>query len=137
MHVDTARKHLFAKGRQLDRIPPSKAALIEHVKRAAYQAGHVWGQSCVAQQNLPNPSDWGWTKEASDRWVPFWSALPEAAKSGKELIKCGCKKACRLPRKSLSASLTCTELCHCAGTCFTFTSDIDDPNSNDDDILDY
>lgn len=137
VHVDTARKHLFAKGRQLDRIPPTKAALIEHVKRAAYQAGHVWGQSCVAQQNLPNPSDWGWTKEASDRWVPFWSALPEAAKSCKELIKCGCKKACRLPCKCLSASLTCTELCHCAGTCFTFTSDIDDPNSNDDDILDY
>ena len=39
--VNDARKQLFAqKGRALDAIPPTRAALVEHAKRAAYQAGH-------------------------------------------------------------------------------------------------
>jgi len=40
-YVNEARKVLFTKGRQIDRIPPTKAALKEHVKRATYQAGHI------------------------------------------------------------------------------------------------
>lgn len=116
--VNRARKHLFAKGRQLDRIPPTKAALLEHAKRSAYQAGHVWAQSLVANQQLPQPSAWGWTEITENRWIPFWTALPEASKSCKELIKCNCKKSCRPPCKCSSASLPCTELCNCSGTCF-------------------
>ena len=69
--VDQARKYLFAKGRQLDRIAPTWVALLEHVRRAAFQAGHTWGQSLVAQQQLPSQSHWGWTKDSSDQWIPF------------------------------------------------------------------
>lgn len=116
--VNQSRKLLFAKGRQLDRIPPTEAALSEHVKRATYQAGFCWGQALVAQQQLPSPGDWGWEKSSDDQWVPFWTSLPEAAKVCKELIKCGCRKACRPPCKCLSVSLPCTELCNCAGTCY-------------------
>lgn len=39
--VNQARKQLFTqKGRTLDEIPPTQAALIQHTKRAAYQAGY-------------------------------------------------------------------------------------------------
>ena len=42
--VNKARKQLFTqKGRSIDCIPPTQAALLEHTKRAAYQAGYVWG----------------------------------------------------------------------------------------------
>ena len=45
--VDEARFDLFArKLRSYDLIPPTQNALKEHAKRAAYQAGHIWGQ-CV------------------------------------------------------------------------------------------
>ncbi len=38
-----ARKDLFArKCRAIDTIPPTSAALLEHTKRAAYQADHCW-----------------------------------------------------------------------------------------------
>ena len=38
--VNEARKHLFSYcNRKLENIPPSRAALLQHVKRAAYQAG--------------------------------------------------------------------------------------------------
>ena len=60
--VDQCRKLLFAKGRQLDRIPPTEAALRDHVKRAVYQAGYCWGKALVTQQQLPSPGDWGWEK---------------------------------------------------------------------------
>ena len=116
--VYQARKALFAKGRQLDRIPPTKAALLEHSKRAAYQAGHIWGSSLTPMQTLPSPRDWGWIAGEEKLWIPFWTALPEAAKSCKELVKCHCKKACRAPCKCVKSFLTCTELCYCRGTCY-------------------
>ncbi|CAC5371327.1 unnamed protein product [Mytilus coruscus] len=42
--IDKARLELFVrKQRSYDSIPPTEAALIQHVKRAAYQAGCMWG----------------------------------------------------------------------------------------------
>ncbi len=115
--VNETRKHLFAKGRQLDNIPPTEAALREHVKRAAYQAGQVWGQSLIQMQELPSPEQYGWTK-VDDKWCPFWTQLPEASKTCKELVKCGCKKSCDSKRcKCTKADLPCTELCFCKGSC--------------------
>ena len=43
MCVNSARKELFTqKGRTIDGLPPTKAALVQHIMRAAYQAGHCW-----------------------------------------------------------------------------------------------
>ena len=58
--VNQARKELFTqKGRTIDGLPPTQAALIEHTKRAVYQAVHCWGQLMVAAPELPSPGDWG------------------------------------------------------------------------------
>ena len=38
------RKTLFASGRQLDHNPPTSGAMLQHTKRAVYEAGHVWGK---------------------------------------------------------------------------------------------
>ena len=41
--VNGARKELFAQGsRTMENISPTKAVLLQHVLRAAYQAGYVW-----------------------------------------------------------------------------------------------
>lgn len=54
--VNECRKALFAtKGRSLEAIPPTHDALLQHTKRAIYQAS-CWGQSLIAEQNLPNPN---------------------------------------------------------------------------------
>ena len=59
--VNEARKQLFTrKGRQFDALPPTRAALVEHVKRTVYQAGNVWGQSLAPNPSLPSPQGWGW-----------------------------------------------------------------------------
>ena len=48
---DEARNDLFTrKGRAIDNISPCSAALHQHTKRAAYQAGFCWDQSLVKLQ---------------------------------------------------------------------------------------
>ena len=75
MEVNEARKQLFAhKGRTLENIPPTQAALKQHIKRACYQA-NIWNQSLISEPELLNPSDWGWTKHTSG-WQPLWTTLP-------------------------------------------------------------
>ena len=75
--VNEARKQLFTqKGRAIDGLPPTQAALILHIKRATYQAGHCWAQMTTAVQNLPSPNDWAGTRK-----------LREAGKQGEQLYR--------------------------------------------------
>lgn len=42
--VDDARQELLTHiGRAIELIPPTSASLIQHAKRATYQASYVWG----------------------------------------------------------------------------------------------
>ena len=109
--VNHAWQSMFSQGtRSIESIPPMQASLEEHVKRAAFQASHVWGQTLDPIQELPSPADWGWHL-SSDGWIPTWSTPPEASKACNELIKCGCKSACRGLCKCTKANLPCTALC--------------------------
>ena len=47
VNVDEARKQLFTKkGRAMDAIPPTRAALVQHIKRAVYQGGALLSVDC-------------------------------------------------------------------------------------------
>ncbi|KAK0052038.1 Pinin [Biomphalaria pfeifferi] len=112
--VNSARKYMFTKtGRQIENIPPTSEALFQHCKRAIYQGGHIWSQAHERQPVLLDPSDWGW--QFMDRqWQPFWTVLPQASLTCRELLKCACKKECRSKRcKCNKAGLKCTALCSC------------------------
>ena len=112
--VDKARLDLFArKQRNYDAIPPSSAALCEHIKRAVYQAGMIWGQAMVPAYTPETPSDWGWTK-INNEWVIYWTSLPPIAESCQELVKCACKKRCSGQCSCFRMGLPCTALCTCS-----------------------
>ncbi|GFN95538.1 hypothetical protein PoB_002204400 [Plakobranchus ocellatus] len=116
--VDSARKNIFTtKNRSMDNIPPRKAALLQHTKRAIYQGGYVWGQALVRCPVIPSPNTHGWQKSGGQGWQLFWTLLPEAVASCSELLKCGCKKGCPRQCKCVRAALKCTSLCHCNGNC--------------------
>ncbi len=107
--VNVARKQLFAqKGRPMDGLPPTKAALKEHTKRAAYQAGHVWATMFVHEPNLPSPAEWGWLQTDNGGWKVKWTELPEASHACRQLLRCGCKKGCSAKCKCVKAALPCT-----------------------------
>jgi hypothetical protein len=116
--VNDLRKHLFTKkGRAMEGLPPTEAALLQHTKRAVYQSGYCWYQSLSAQQILPSPSEWGWVDDGSGQWMPLWTTLPDVAKCCPELLKCSCKKGCGKRCKCAKAKTKCTALCQCDGSC--------------------
>ena len=113
-----ARQSLFAQvHKSIENIPPTQAAPAQHIKRAAYQAGHVWGQALEPMQELPSLAEWGW-QQSSEGWSPKWITLAEASKACSELISCGCNRACSGLSKCTKANLPCTALCYCAGSCY-------------------
>jgi len=56
--IDAARLELFARKQgSYDSIPPTQAALIQLIKRAAYQAGCIWGQATICQMEFNSPAN--------------------------------------------------------------------------------
>ena len=121
--VNQARQQIFAQSsRTFEYLLSTKAALVEHVKRTTHQAGYVWGQSIIAKQVLPSPSLWGWVKSETG-WVPFWTAIPRAAKVMDVLL------AAAAPQVALK-SLVCTARCRCSGHCYGRSNPPPTPPSN-------
>ena len=117
-HLNDARKQLFTQNcRTIGSLPPTRATLIQHAKRAAYQAGYCWGQMMIPAPELPSPSEWGWVQRDSGCWDIYWTTLPEATPACRQLLRCSCKKGCRGQCKCLKAALPCTALCYCGGLC--------------------
>ena len=94
--VNEARYRLFTTGsRSLEDIPPTQAALFQHVKGALLQTSFYWNQATTVQQEIPDFSDWGWQKDGSNNWQPLWTTLSDASEEYcVTLLHCGCKKAC-------------------------------------------
>ncbi|KAJ8043846.1 hypothetical protein HOLleu_11123 [Holothuria leucospilota] len=114
--INEARRELFCqKNRPMENIPPTLDALLQHSKRAAFQAG-IWTTSNLTIQESPTPEGWGWTRCGDNqRWVPVWITQPITSKACSELVKCGCKsnRGCGGRRACKGAHWKCTELCSC------------------------
>ena len=104
--INKARKKLFANTSSVQRLTTAYAALEQHVKRAIYQGGHVWGQATIQEPVLLYPNSWVWFK-TEELYKPLWTTLPEASKIFHELISCTCQKGCRNRCKCKKASLQC------------------------------
>jgi len=115
--INKARQKLFVKRTNVKAIPPTKAALEQHVKRAVYQGGYVWGQLLIASPVLPSPTSWGWIKSDDGSFEPYWNILPEASEACYELVLCKCKKGCIRNCRCKKLTLECTALCNCEGQC--------------------
>ena len=112
--INEARREMFTKkSTGIESIPPTKDALLQHAKRAVYQAG-IWSTCYQNEPIYPNPQEFGWRVEEG-KYVPLWMTLPEASKACKELIKCGCKssRGCTTC-KCAKSGLRCTDLCSCS-----------------------
>jgi len=112
--VNEARREFFCKkNRAMDKLPPTKDALLQHVRRTVHQAG-IWTTSTQTRVVVPSPQDFAWTK-VSESWVPVWMTIPEVSRSCRELIKCSCKGDCSNCTCG-KANLDCSPLCKCKCT---------------------
>ena len=115
--VNKARSYLFqTSARSLDRMPPTQAALYQHIRRALQQAGYIWAQALVLQPVLPPFTDWGWKRSSVGHLVPFWTMLEDASKACKALHSCSCKTSC-IKCKCVVNGFRCTSLYKCEGAC--------------------
>ena len=78
--IDKARRKLFARKNNVQLIPPTKAALEEHVKRAVYQGGRV-GSDTAASIRAPSTNQLGLVND----WKTVHVILDQAT-SGSSLL---------------------------------------------------
>ena len=83
--TNECRRELFCQGREIDKIPPTEAALWKHTCRSAYIAGYDWSQSTIPKKYLPSPEEWGW-KFQDGKYTPYWTELPEGSGSVTKLV---------------------------------------------------
>ena len=84
--TNECRRELFCQGREIDKIPPTEAALWKHTCRSAYIAGYDWSQSTIPKKELPSPEEWGW-KFQDGKYTPHWTELPEVSVAIKRFSK--------------------------------------------------
>ena len=93
-------------------LPPTKATLFQHIKRANFVAMRDKSYS-VSKPHLPSMERNGWQLKAGGGIEPVRCMVPPAPSAVLELIKCGCKKTCSGNCKCAKNNLPCTPLCKC------------------------
>ena len=112
MGANEARHCLFTTGsRSLENLPPTQAALFQHVKRALLQASFYWNQANSVQQEIPDFSEWGWHKDGTGTWQPLWTSLCDASAACDRIMHCSCLKGCMGRCKCNRIGVRCTVLC--------------------------
>ena len=97
-------------------LPPSESALLLHVKRASFIAGHLWKEACT-DLSLPDPQDWGWYRNEQGALVVRWQMGEKAISVDEFIISCSCRmKSCK-SCKCAKAGLPCLIFCNCMKQC--------------------
>ncbi|KAJ8257557.1 hypothetical protein GJAV_G00186910 [Gymnothorax javanicus] len=87
--VNEARLRLFTSGKKtLEALPPTQAALYQHIRRAMLQASFFWSQATSVHQDILDFHDWGWHKDSTGGWLPFWTTLEDSSKACSILLQC-------------------------------------------------
>ena len=116
MLCNELRYKLFArKGLQNEALPPTKDALIQHLKRAEHQT-KIWLSSLEPNPSIKDPDGHGWTKGDDGILRPVLMIKDLMRRAFAEMVKCGCKASQCTRRCSCKASeLACTVACPCRG----------------------
>ena len=114
MKVADARWWLFKKKQaQSEGLPPTKAALLQAIMRAHYQA-IIWYNDIIPNPELPPPENYGWDL-VDGKFKTVMTSLPPAPEAVIHLVKWDCSKSrcannmCKCRKNNLN----CTELCGC------------------------
>ena len=112
-NVNDLRYKMFCKGKNLQshQLPPSSAALVNHLKRANFQA-YLWKHALDQNINVI-PNGQGWRTKNNCLEID-WTDQPPAPDAVMALVCCGCKGKCKTRRCScVNNNLSCTEACGC------------------------
>ena len=100
----------------LRKLAPSKQALLQHTKRACFQAGYVWKES-IEDLFLPSPTLWGWLFDEVHGFGPCWLSSNSSCDLDKFVTTCSCKTGKCERCKCATADLPCIRMCGCIRVC--------------------
>ena len=114
---------------QSHKLPPTKQALVQHIRRANYQAA-VWKAALTASPEIPGPDGQGW-KVTDGHLTVDWTSEAPAPKSVLALVACGCRTDCSTRRCQCRVQgLVCTDACRCQTCQNCLDDDTDDDNDD-------
>lgn len=109
--VDRVRMEVFCRRtRDVERIPPTSDALLQHLRRSVFQAS-IWASAYLSEIPQQDPEAHGW-RSVEGKLVPIWVTLPLATEVLSINVKCSCTKPC-VKCKCRSVNLKCTRMCKC------------------------
>ena len=129
--VDELRYKMFCKGKNVHshQLPPTRASLENHLKRANYQA-YIWKSALDSQSPEIGPQNQGWQLRDGQLEI-VWTVLAPALEGFMELLCCGCHSTCLTRRcPCVTNGLPCTKACSCSDQC---ANSVTGPEDEDDD----
>ena len=94
-------------------LPPTADSLLQHLRRANFQA-FVWKKSLVPIQDLPPPENHSWELE-NGILQPILMTKDPAPTGLPALTRCGCKNCSSADCACKTNDLGCSEACTCMG----------------------
>ena len=105
-------------------LPPCKDALMQHTKRANYQAA-IWRRSLQRFPDVPDPTDHGWELINGNLTIR-WLTLPPAPDVILSLLYCKCTRSCNAETcPCVQNGISCTPACK-QQNCQNFREDEED-----------
>ena len=92
-------------------LVPSTSGIIQHIKRACFQAGYLW-KLCDTEVSIPNPEEWDWKRHIDNSFIPRWqdeipSEIPDV------LNVCSCVKGVCDNCSCKKSAMKCLKYCKC------------------------
>jgi hypothetical protein len=99
----------------LVRLPPSEAALCQHIRCVSLQT-KAWHAFSLVKSPLPSPMEYGW-RTVKDSLHPVYFEGNMSAEFLRDLV-CSCKGKSQRKKSCVCAeqNLACTDLCSCQGS---------------------
>ena len=110
--VNRVRYDMLSKGAESHELPPTKDALVLHIKRANYQS-HIWKMSLVPGFVAPSPTSHGWLVKDGVLTIQ-WMTKDPAPTAVLEFISCkNCQKCSTRRCPCKRNGFKCTDSCKC------------------------
>jgi len=109
--INQVRRQNFSHNQNVERLPPTREALRQHVARAIYQSG-IWTSAGKPKIQPPDPQEFGWIN-CGGALFPKWTKNKDVPEALTCLTKCACQKTCSKACSCMKNDLSCTELCKC------------------------
>ena len=100
LSVDIARCQIFKyhENSVIRSLPPTRDVLIQHIDKAAYVSGYIWGTLHIPARAEESPTNWTWSftdDRIKCQWVPYGHCLITQNLNKTVFKKCGCRKGCK------------------------------------------